>query len=103
MAGRHRVRVTRWVQNTRAGAGVGEFLYPQANVGMGVGKILSSGCGCGWTIPSGFIPIAISIYTGSGRRSVIPYVLCLVVFVLSRGEGYKARELIVAKAKGSDV
>lgn len=43
------------------------------------------------------------VYTGLGRRSVIPYVLYSVVFVLSRGEDYKARELMVAKAKGSDV
>jgi hypothetical protein len=40
--------------------GMGEFLYPQAGVGMGVGKILSGGYGCGWAIPNGFVPIAIS-------------------------------------------
>lgn len=51
MTSRHRVRVTRWVQNTRAGAGVGEFVYPQVGMGVGVGKILSGGCG--WTIPIG--------------------------------------------------
>jgi hypothetical protein len=27
---------------------------------MGVGKILSGGYGCGWAIPNGFVPIAIS-------------------------------------------
>jgi hypothetical protein len=40
--------------------GMGEFLYPQAGVGMGVGKILYGGYGCGWAIPNGFVPIAIS-------------------------------------------
>jgi hypothetical protein len=38
--------------------GMGEFLYLQAGVGMGVGKILSGGYGCGWAIPNGFVPIA---------------------------------------------
>jgi hypothetical protein len=42
--------------NNRAGMGMGEFFYPQA----GVGKILSGGYGCGWAIPNGFVPIAIS-------------------------------------------
>jgi hypothetical protein len=41
--------------------GMGEFLYPQAGVGMGVGKILSGGYVCGWAIPNGFVPIDISI------------------------------------------
>jgi hypothetical protein len=40
--------------------GMGEFFYPQAGVGMGVGKILSGGYGHGWAIPNGFVPIAIS-------------------------------------------
>jgi hypothetical protein len=40
--------------------GMGEFLYLQAGVGMGVGKILSGGYGCGWAIPNGFVPIVIS-------------------------------------------
>jgi hypothetical protein len=47
--------------------GMGEFLYPQVGVGMGVGKILLGGYGCGWPIPNGFVPIAIS----NGNSAVV--------------------------------
>jgi hypothetical protein len=36
---------------------------------MGVGKILSGGYGCGWVIPNGFVPIAISSSVGPGFLS----------------------------------
>jgi hypothetical protein len=50
--------------------GMGEFLYLQAGVGMGVGKILSGGYVCGWAIPNGFVPIAISTHSGGDGRAM---------------------------------
>jgi hypothetical protein len=58
--------------NTRAGASVGEVLYPRAGAGFVVGKILSGRCGCGRVILGGCVPVAISIQpspNGLRRRS----------------------------------
>jgi hypothetical protein len=54
--------------------GMGEFLYLQAGVGMGVGKILSGGYGCGWAIPNGFVPIAISTYDVCWLILILPLI-----------------------------
>jgi hypothetical protein len=47
-------------KKTRAGAGMGNNLYPHAGMGFLMGRIRVSGCGYGMVLPDGFLPVAIS-------------------------------------------
>jgi hypothetical protein len=54
----YRVRVTRRVKKTRAGAGMCKNLYPRAGMSFLSGRVRVNGCGYERHYPTGFYPLS---------------------------------------------